>query len=252
MISKGQRGGKIAGPGNIGIQGCSWIFPDASVQEHAELSGNALIYGNAEVSGSAKIHGEARVSGDARISGNAEIYGKAIVSGNARVSGDTVVKGDALIAGDMNLESGIYDGKAEFKRAAQELYKANRDAIVSGLVACKSFADAFNNTHSQATQIAADLLAGKNTIDSALAPLILACKNLKVIKSIIDSFTGKKSKILTAISFALPVVGSLRLSPMLLHIVELGSAGLDVYMLGDAKVLHDRLAAEYNTILGAN
>ena len=142
LIEEGEKGGKLHDKSTISPEGCSWIYPNASLKGQASVSGNALIFDNSELSDNAEVYGEARIEDGARIFGNAEVYGHAVVSGKARVSGYARVYGDerqhAVLSGNMEATCAYADrdkdackfnGQLEYERAAKEIYDQTYDIV---------------------------------------------------------------------------------------------------------------------------
>jgi len=78
VITKGTLGGYISSVRNLAQSGTCWVFPGASIEDNAYVSGNAIIK-----SGS--------VAKNARVYGNAVIDG-GIVTDSTRVLGDAFVQ----------------------------------------------------------------------------------------------------------------------------------------------------------------
>ncbi len=130
--------GGIVSSGNVNLaqSGCSWVGFDAEVVDEALIEENAVVTGEAKVSDSARVSGNATVSGNARVRGEARVSDRALVTGRAIVEGEAEVSGDARIVGDMRIESGVFDGKQEHKRAVQAIRREIRSRLTEELKKC--------------------------------------------------------------------------------------------------------------------
>ena len=225
-VRAGDVGGKVKTSSNLSQNGCSWIFGNAVVNDTrvrvfnnaivdgtAVIGGKAKIYENAHVRGNAKVR-DARVYGDAdlygnkavvygnaRVYGNADVYGAAHVFGSARaygsakirgearVSGSARVRGTAVIEGKMSIDSGIYDGRVEYDRVAQEIYDEVFDELVDDLKDCPAISDLDDAKRTARTLLNPSASYWDKQIAEAV---LLACKQLgfyrdlaKVLESIV-------------------------------------------------------------------
>ena len=267
FVEKGAEGGKIRSGNSLSQSGCAWIGPDALVTDKARVSENALVIGHTEIRDRAKVYGSAVIDGEAEIKDDARVYGfaavwdeaevkdQAQVYGNARVFGDALIKGKAIVKGNaviswgMQIDGGEYDGEQEYIRAAEELYKESFAAIVNVYMECDKWREPYGYTEAKqrAESYAKNLLAKIEVADAI--GILNFCTGSKVIESIIDNFTGTDDALLSAASFALPILGSLKLGAAASNVVKLVSAGFDAYSTGSGAVWHQRTRDEYEKIL---
>lgn len=97
-IVAGNYGGWIESEENLSQDGDCWIDINATVCEHARVSGNAHIQGHAYVGEHAQVTGRATVGSVARVVGHARIRGDADVSGYANIDGHAWVEGNSTIS----------------------------------------------------------------------------------------------------------------------------------------------------------
>ncbi len=83
--------------GNARVSRNARIFGDARVTGYARVTGDAWVYGTAHVAGTARIDGNAHVAGNAHITRNARVTGNAWVYGAARITGDAWITGTARV-----------------------------------------------------------------------------------------------------------------------------------------------------------
>lgn len=102
-VKQGDIGGWIEKEENLSQNGKAWIFDNAKVYCHAQVSEYAEVSENAMISGNAKIYGSCRISSAAEVFGDAEIFGNARVFGCAEISGRAKVYGYAELSGDVKV-----------------------------------------------------------------------------------------------------------------------------------------------------
>ena len=121
-IDEDTQGGELNKESNLSQEGCSWIFKGADVLNSAVVSGNAVVLDCAKVTENAKVYGNAVVKDcGTRVEGDAHVYGNAEISGGSKIKGDARIGGDVKID-DVTIESGLFNGRAEYLRSFAELY----------------------------------------------------------------------------------------------------------------------------------
>ena len=225
VIRSGTKGGRVYKTNDFDTltqEGCSWIFPNAEVEDEgtkvsgdatiggkghvfdgAQISGSAMIWGNAEVKENAEVYGNAKVYGSAKIDdraevyGNAKVYGKAKVEedaevfGDAEVSGGAVIKGTAKIGGDLKIEkgeftSGTFDGISENVRLFVATHNSVYSQIRGKLLPCKE-ANTDNDKVNQLVKALIRLAENRKYSQDEAVGYLYACISSTTFKGIADA-----------------------------------------------------------------
>ncbi|WP_273790006.1 hypothetical protein [Bartonella sp. ML70XJBT] len=106
-VKAGALGGFIEKEVNLSHDGNCWVYDEACVYGHANVSGSACIYSHGKVYNYAVIRGRAKiygkVYGSASVAGSCEVYGS--VYGNAKLSYCAKVWGRAYGNAKINKKS---------------------------------------------------------------------------------------------------------------------------------------------------
>ena len=221
---------------NAKVSGNARVYGEASVFGNAHVTGNAHVYGSAQVTGRTSCMNNGRlqarltcwtndtklkpaeVTGYAHVYGDAEVSGSARILGNARVSGEAEVTGNALIFGDMEIDSGVYDGTQEHKRAAEELYDMTYNKVREELIEACPNTISRENLHSLTMSLMARGPAPGSLDESTL----LGCSQNRVISDMLDALSVSGWELF--LEFGLPVVkaSSIKRLALIADVLELG------------------------------
>ena len=207
--------------GDAEVNGKARVYGDADVYGNAHVFGNARIIGDAHVYGNAKVYGDAEVYGKARVYGNAEVYGHAKILGDAHVFGKAIVKGNAVLSDGMKADSGVFDGRAEYIRAAKEIYSAIYQTLVSDLEECLNDRELAENT--------AKALLDPNAQDwerQFAEGLNYGCARLRAYGKIVQVLTPGTAEMI--LQFGIPLVRTLRLGTYAKSLLDILSAVKDI------------------------
>ena len=207
--------------GDAEVNGKARVYGDADVYGNAHVSGNARIIGDAHVYGNAKVYGDAEVYGKARVYGNAEVYGHAKILGDAHVFGKAIVKGNAVLSDGMKADSGVFDGRAEYIRAAKEIYSAIYQTLVSDLEECLNDRELAENT--------AKALLDPNAQDwerQFAEALNYGCARLRAYGEIVQVLTPGTAEMI--LQFGIPLGRTLRLGTYAKSLLDILSAVKDI------------------------
>lgn len=108
-VKAGDLGGYVEGEQNLSQEGDCWIggkafvYREACVCDHAQVTGKAQVRERASVSGYAQVRGAADVSDDAKVQGLAVVGGSSCIRGSAEIRGGYVF-GNSTIFGHAIVE----------------------------------------------------------------------------------------------------------------------------------------------------
>ena len=212
--------------GNVNVSGDAYIFGDYGAgNDHVTLPGRPPIFADND---HVEIYGDAEVSGDAWVFGNAKVFGQARVSGSARIYGT------ARVFGDMEVDSGEYDGSQEYKRAAEQLYKAQHDQVKQFFFDCPVFhptetPDARRKfAGTEARDYLMRFYTGRTRPGSFAEAWAKGCSDVKILQSIVSELTEDGPWLYVA-TLAFKIGSVAKLSGFALRLMKLGDAANDVY-----------------------
>ena len=257
--------------GKARVYGSASIYNNARVygkdiyykRDSIVLISGAAVYGGAHIYGNTGRNTE--IEGDRiKISGNSEVHGGSISDDNdalhsreqVSIGGYAVVWDGADIVGGMTVycrpdddkkdkskqryslidrTSGpcVWDGRAEYDRAAAELYRRHHAEIVKRLLECNQFHELNSQPQTAADEFATYVLTmGPKTTNAGYGEAgAFKCARTKVLKTILEQYSNPTNLML---SIALAFAGSLQLPRFAKSLVDITVAANDIKALQEA------------------
>ena len=240
---------KIYGNADVGLitqpRGRPEVAGNAKVYGYADIYGNAKVFGNAEVYGHADIFGSAEVSGRARVDGTAMVSGDARVFGNAEISGTAKITGNAIFGDGMKASSGTYDGEKQAEQAAKELVdeavKHFSDEVLSKCSIKRDWSTLARSILLSSDTSEFDRLVNEYVLSNCTAWLEAKSRISRIVPS-----TGAY-----LLQWVLPIVGLLKLSPIVQAMVHLAEDGPSLKSLLESGGELGLLGAEFEKLKGS-
>ena len=169
IVPENTRGGIVSSARNLASDGCSWIAFDAAVVDGARVSGNAVVE-------------------NATVSGTAQVLGNASVKGKAHITGDAEITGNVLINGPVTIDSGVWNGWAEFVRPLEEVHEVLFNTLYNRLRECNLYGSESDEAVRERVRNFINLDSSRSFNDSEWAregPL-QGCANVDAILGILE------------------------------------------------------------------
>ena len=180
-VKAGDVGGFVRGEHNLSQDGNCWIYNDATVEDDAQVCGNARVRDHAQVlvraciSGNAQVSGHAYITNDVRVLDEAHVCDNAILYDHVRVVGASIVRGGAIISMLVSISgNAVISGNARMsdRVIATDNSKVYDNAIIFGDVKLGGAAEVCGDT---------SIRAGRYNFNVANNPLKAYCINNGVV-----------------------------------------------------------------------